>query len=635
MSRSLAVMWLGLFLVLAAGVCSASSSQVDANELRTYIDGVVADAMQREPIAGVSVAVIDRSGVLFTKGYGVAALHPARSMASGTLCRVGSISKSLVWIALMQLAEQGKLKLDDPINQHLPPQLQIPDEGFSEPIRIHHLMTHSAGFEESILGHMEVDDANRELPLVTYLARYRPHRVRPPGELAVYSNYSAALAGVIVAHTSGMSWEDYAETRIMRPLGMLTSTYREAIPPELARQHGLPQPASPAVASMMSAGFRWLEGRLEEAPPEYITHYAPAGALAASANDMARYMQALLDPDGLVRAGVLNAQSVHTMLEPSFANAKGFGTIYHGFFQFPFPGSSSAFGHDGDTRYQHAIMMIVPDVGVGIFIGVNTASGLRLVERLPYLVGLHLQGQNAPRTAVANTGAPDRRGSAALAGTYRPFRRAYFRTERFFLNLVTASVEATGDGDLLVSGLSDEGVVRYRPLGHEQYQELTGLQRIAFRHSRSGLQLLDPTGSNPLERITFWQGPAWLLLIVALTHVVALWGSIQLLREGRSALRLLSLAWLLALALAWIAMMPWLSDTEALVMSYPGVLFPLACWLFFVAALGTLALALFLIAKRPSGWSAWRWAGTGAALLIFVSCAITLRYWGALGFSGW
>lgn len=637
--------WAMLFCCMfmhTVAMSAAPRERIDAVELRTFVDGLVNAAMQRDAIAGVSIAVVDADGVLFTKGYGVASLSPARAMDSDTLCRVGSISKTMVWIALMQLAEQGKLSMDDPINQHLPPQLQIPDEGFAEPIRIRHLMSHTTGLEQTILGHMEVHDATRELPLATYLGRYRPHRVLLPGQFAVYSNYGAALAGVIVAHTSGMSWEDYAETKILRPLGMSASTYREALPADLAKRHGLPQPASAAAAATMGKGFRWQDGRLEEAPPEFITHYAPAGALVASANDMARYMSALLDRDGLVRAGVLSAESAQTLLEPSFSNANGFGTIYHGFFQFPFPGSSSAFGHDGSTQFQHSVMIIVPNLGVGLFVAVNTPSGLRLVEQLPYLVGLHLLGENAPQTAVSIAGAPINSASTKFAGTYRPLRRAYSRTERALLNLFAPSVEAAANGELLVSGLSED-VVRYRPLGHDTYQEVTGLGRIAFRQSRHRVVLLDPTGSNPVEQIQFLEGPTWFLLIFALTHVVALWGSIRLVRYGRAALQsrlmaawgMLSLTWSLAFLMTWLAIVPWLSDTEALVMQYPGKLLPVACWLFLLAAIGTAAFAVAIIAVRPRDWPVRRWIGLCAGVLIFTSCALTFRYWGLLGFSGW
>jgi len=89
----------------------------------------------------VEVAVVNASSVLLAKGYGVAALSPIKEMSADTLARVGSISKTVVWIAIMQLVEQHRIDPDDPINRYLPPSLQIPDEGFSEPIRIKHLMT--------------------------------------------------------------------------------------------------------------------------------------------------------------------------------------------------------------------------------------------------------------------------------------------------------------------------------------------------------------------------------------------------------------------------------------------------------------------------------------------------------------
>lgn len=82
-------------------------------------------------------------------GYGAAAVAPYRKADADALFRVGSISKTLVWIAVMQLVEQGKLSLDDPINDRLPPALQVPDEGFTKPILVRHLMTHTAGFEDS------------------------------------------------------------------------------------------------------------------------------------------------------------------------------------------------------------------------------------------------------------------------------------------------------------------------------------------------------------------------------------------------------------------------------------------------------------------------------------------------------
>jgi CubicO group peptidase (beta-lactamase class C family) len=621
----------------AAGA-TAPATAAHVAGLPAFIDGVVVGAMGRDHIAGVDVAVVSASAVLFAKGYGTAALYPVKQMNADTLTRVGSISKTVVWIALMQLVEEGRISLDDPINRFLPPTLQISDAGFAEPIRVKHLMTHTAGFEETILGHMEIDDARLEMPVATYLSRYRPRRVLPPGKIAVYSNYGAALAGMIVAQVSKLPWELYAEQRVLRPLGMHAATFRENLPQELASARGLPRSMDAAETAHLSEGFLWQNAKLQEAPPEYITHYAPAGALVASANDMTVYMQAFLDPKRFATAGVLSEQSVHTMFQPSFSNAQSFGTIHHGLFQFPFPESQLAIGHDGDTRYQHAIMLIVPTMDLGIFVGVNTDSGLRLVEQLPGLVGTYLQGE-AQRSEVLPMHSMG--GSPHVEGTYRSLRRAYYRTERAFLDLATTSVQKTPNGDLLISGLTPD-TVRYTPEGDGTYREVAGLNRIAFRQDEGKLLLLDPTGANPLEKIGFFAGTQWLLIILVLTHLTAGCSTVQAVRDLRARDRLAGVAvwsivpllWFAALVVAWIGVAPWLGDRDALLTRYPGTLFPVACWMFFLAAIVTVGVVPFVGWKKPP-WRARRWLLTTLATLVFVSCAATFRCWGLLGFSGW
>ena len=94
----------------------AETPALDRPRLEAFVDGAVHEAMRSRHIAGVTVAIVDRSGVAMARGYGIAALSPRKAVDADTLFRVGSISKTAVWISLMQLVEQGKLSLDDPIN---------------------------------------------------------------------------------------------------------------------------------------------------------------------------------------------------------------------------------------------------------------------------------------------------------------------------------------------------------------------------------------------------------------------------------------------------------------------------------------------------------------------------------------
>ncbi len=144
-----------LVVLLLYALClhaTPGRAAIDAARLVDFVDGAVADAMQRDRLAGVSVSIVGRDGVLLAKGYGISALNPRTAMTADTLCRVGSVSKTIVWIALMQLVEQGKLELSDPINRYLPKPLQVPDEGFAQPIQVWHLMSHTAGFEQTVPG---------------------------------------------------------------------------------------------------------------------------------------------------------------------------------------------------------------------------------------------------------------------------------------------------------------------------------------------------------------------------------------------------------------------------------------------------------------------------------------------------
>jgi hypothetical protein len=154
--------------------------------------------------------------------------------------------------------------------------------------------------------------------------------------------------------------------------------------------------------------------------------------------------------------------------------------------------------------------------------------------------------------------------------------------------------------------------------------------------------LLDPTGSEPLEREGFFAGPQWLFAILVLVHIAALAGSIQALNDLRARDRLVGAAlwdiapllWLSGFVIAWIASAPWLGDLDALVTTYPGVLLPAACWLFFLAAVATVGGLLFLAATRPR-WPLRRWFLTLISALIFVVATATFLHWGLLGFSGW
>jgi CubicO group peptidase (beta-lactamase class C family) len=647
-SRLRIVLALAAAMAASIGIAGARAPAprpaLDKARVEAFVDGAVAEAMRTDHIAGVTVAIVDRSGVVMTKGYGVASLDPSRPVGADTLFRIGSISKTATWISLMQLVEQGRVGLDDPINAHLPAALRIPDQGFSQPIRIRDLMTHSAGFEDSILGQI-VHDPRRLEPFNAFLATHQPRRVREPGTLSVYSNYGAALGGAIVAEVSGQPWQDYAEQHVLRPLGMTTATYREPYSPALERSHGLVAPMAPGIAAHVSDGFDWRNGGFSTQPWEYVYDAAPAGAMSASAKDMAAYMRALLDPALMEKDGVLRASNALSLRSPLRSNAPGMGAWRHGFMDFDAALGRAAFGHDGDLIFQHASMVISPDDGLGVFVAVNTPTGLPLLAALPENF---LDAFASPPRATPPRAADAKAEAAKVAGTYRTMRLPHFRTERAVMRLIASlDVAPLPDGDILLK--SFEETRRYAPIAGPKgvfvYAATDGPGRIAFGEAQGRMRLYDPFSAAPAERIGFLSGPIWLLLALVMATFVAVWGVAAAVRRlflrgeaGRAAsvvLDGLCLVWLAALGLLATAFAPWLADQNTLVFDYPGPLFPLACWALLIAALATPVCAVAALGPLHPAWTWWRWTKQGAALAIFAALAVTLLTWGFLGYSGW
>jgi CubicO group peptidase (beta-lactamase class C family) len=611
-------------------------STLDRARVEAFMSGAVRQALLDDRIVGASASVVDLNGLVMARSYGRAGAD--RAADADTMFRIGSISKTFTWIAIMQLVEAGELTLDDPVNAHLPEALQIPDEGFDEPILIRHLMTHSAGFEDSALGHLFTNRPERTSSLQDYLVRYRVHRVRPPGALSVYSNYGAALAGAIVEHESDMDWPTYAETRILRPLGMATATYREIYSPEIAASNGLPAPASADAAARISDGFRMEAGRMAPAQFEYIIQIGPAGGMSASAAEMARYMHALLDPKIMAAAGVLREETARALNTVIFVNDDRLGAWRHGFMSFDLGDGRWAFGHGGDTIYQHSEMLVSRELGVGVFVTINSAAQTRAPASIAEAFFAEFFPASAPaRAEIAAT------ESAQYAGTYLGLRRPFVHTERALFGIIGGiEVAAAEDGDIIVAAGGDAR--RFYPLGDGLYRSFDGQSRIAFRNVDGQMRLFDAYGLGPADRIGFFKSANWLGLIGLLGLVLALWGVVAGIRRaiarkeslGALSFDVLCLVWLIAFVILIAALAPWLGpDQGAVLFDYPGQLFPIACWLLAAAAAATpIALLAALTIARPKDWSWLRWVRAGACIAVFGALAVTLWDWGLLGFSG-
>jgi CubicO group peptidase (beta-lactamase class C family) len=214
------------------GARLAPGAPIPQAELEAFVDGAVRDAMSADHIAGVTVSVVQNGQVALKKGYGFARQAPARPVdPDRTLFRLGPVSHTFAWIVVMKEVEAGHIRLTTPINLYLPEKLQVKDQGFKRPIYVGDLTTHSAGFEDRVLGHLFEDDPDRVRPLALYLRQERPRRVREAGTLSSPSDYGVALGGEAASYVTNKPFETLVEVEITAPWVSPTPPFASPIPP--------------------------------------------------------------------------------------------------------------------------------------------------------------------------------------------------------------------------------------------------------------------------------------------------------------------------------------------------------------------------------------------------------------------
>ena len=327
-------------LLLAVNAFAASLDDLAAVE--AFVDGVVLPLMANSNNPSGTVAIVHNGEVLLAKGYGfedvenLVPVDPAE-----TLFRPGSISKLFTWVAVMQLVEQGKLDLDTDVNTYLET-FQIKDT-FAEPITLRHIMTHTPGFEDGGIGYLIISDVDRVLPLAESMKRYQPERVNPPGAQTAYSNYATAIAGLIVANVSGVSFNNYIQKYIFDPLAMNNSTFEEPLPERLEAR--------------MAKSYKVEAGTFKEEPFEIVANFGPAGALSATATDMLRFSQAIINGGELDGNRILRSETVDEMLTRNFTHDDRLMGMLLGFYETDYNGHRVV-GHGGDTVWFHSDLAI-------------------------------------------------------------------------------------------------------------------------------------------------------------------------------------------------------------------------------------------------------------------------------------
>ena len=441
-------------MLLTLRVAPAGADEEAA--LRTLVDGVVSTQLQTYRIPGATVAVVKDGRTVHLQGYGYAdSERRIPVVADTTVFRVASVGKLLVWTAVMQLAEQGRLDLDADLHAYLDaPQVPAP---WPQPITLAHLMAHTSGFE--VRGRLWPDGS-------------MPARVRPPGALSAYSDYGTDLARHVVERVSGVPFEEYLQRHVFTPLGMRRSFFRRAVPPvpseELARGHDV-------------TGDTW---RVQ--PPEEV-EVALGGSMSATATDMARFMLAHLGGGRSGDARLLQEETVRRMHRQHFTHDPRVSGWAHGFMEFHLNGQR-LIGHVGDAYLFTSLLVLLPEQGLGLFVAYDSPGVQQGAQRarMELLQALLDRYHPAPAPSAPPPSPDFRQRATRFEGGYQTTWRALTTAEASLGWRWEIRVRAGPEGTLRIQGpgvsARDWGEVEPRV-----FQARDGVpERVVFREDARG-----------------------------------------------------------------------------------------------------------------------------------------------------
>lgn len=268
---------------------------------------------------GAAVLVMKDDQILFDKGYGIADIETKAPIDGNTFFNIASVSKQFTAVAILQLAEAGKLSLEDPVSQYFPEF----KADFWKDIQIKHLLSHSSGVPDARGGiPRELKIKGDEKLAMSYLPEL-DHLNFAPGTAYEYINPTFVMCGAIVEKVTGKPFVDYVAEHIFRPAGMEKTLYfdpqhQDLIPNmahgyEYADVEDMPEERT-AGSSPANEPKNWYEYDYGE---ETFFATRPDGGIYSSTHEFAQWEKALRANTVLSEASRVDAQSPHTFASDS------------------------------------------------------------------------------------------------------------------------------------------------------------------------------------------------------------------------------------------------------------------------------------------------------------------------------
>ena len=361
-------------------------SMSSLGEVAEKFEGLIVDLMARDHVPGLSLAIVKDGKIAYARGFGARSLKDSLPATAQTLYGIGSCTKSFTALAIMQLAEQGKLSVHDPVKKYLP-EFKIGKE--ENPITIHHMLSHSSGIPDLGSADIEIDRFlgidEKWVPLTSFedamlfINGAKDEVATEPGKKFFYLNEGYTLLGWIIEKVSNMRYEDYIKEKILKPLKMNRSAFLNeklekdvdvATPYFVQRKEGTLMPISSAY------------------PIDRLAY--AAGGLASSVTELTNYLITCMSGGIFEGTRILNSALLAEMYKPHIDTGVStfFGKRWYGygwrtdenFF------GHKVVGHSGSVAVSSADLRFVPDLNIGVAVASNNGMAESIYMIAPVVV---------------------------------------------------------------------------------------------------------------------------------------------------------------------------------------------------------------------------------------------------------
>jgi CubicO group peptidase (beta-lactamase class C family) len=336
----------------------ATVARGDYTYTKQYIGWLIEEGMDDDDVTGLSIALVDDQRVVWAQGFGYEDKAAGIKATPETQYHLGSIAKVFTATAAMQLAEQGKLDLDQPLQCYLP-QFSIRSRyGDAGAVTPRNILTHHSGLPGYwVRGMADRHPAPFEEQVTAVRNEYLAAR---PNSVFAYSNLGYSLLGAAIGELSGDCYAGYMNRYLLQPLGMTRSEFAARIP-----------------------GKAYKDGKEVEAIP---LRDLPSSSLISSASDMTRFVRMLFAGGRLDGRQILKSESLREMYRAQNADVAldfdfrmGLGWMLSGV---EVPRAGTVVSHGGTTLNYHTMLALLPEHKLGVVVLSNSANSQALVARV-------------------------------------------------------------------------------------------------------------------------------------------------------------------------------------------------------------------------------------------------------------